>query len=487
MWPGAVNRIYKSTLAIEREHLFLGTHAEYGYPVLLHKRVMREHMHILGNSGSGKTSRVITPLVTSLMRGDDSAIVIIDLKGDMALFEAVRIEAQRSGRTFKHFTNMLGRSSYVFNPLQQINSPVTSISQFVETLMEALRLNHGDGYGSRFFSSQSREWLLKTVQRFPNIASFKELYSKASPEFFRNEAEMDRCREAISVVQQVAEVIALNWKPTAGGSDQPQRDSIFMPDVVQRRQIVYFYLPAIGETSTVKEIASLALYALLAAVKANTELGSNQQTFLFIDEVQQMASEGFKLVFTQARSFGLSLIVSNQSEADLMTRQANRLLDTIRTNTQTKLYLSVDDPNTIKLLEKRSGVSGDGTRLNVNDINFYSSHPDYCICWITRDSGYTTYGGDWFGLKTGFHVSREEFEKRDNASWPASTEATIVAERTAQGVLSFVQGDEPVVSKPRFGSDLEAMPLKVSPDSKWAKRLNAIFARRFPGRDGHET
>src|SRR5690349_12717451 len=130
MWPGAVNRPRKLKPKVEREHLWLGTHAEYGYPILLHKRILREHMHIL-DSGGGKTSRVIAPLLTQLIRSDDSAIVIIDLKGDMALFEAVRIEAERSGRTFKHFTNMLGRSSHVFNPLQQINSPRTSISQFV--------------------------------------------------------------------------------------------------------------------------------------------------------------------------------------------------------------------------------------------------------------------------------------------------------------------------------------------------------------------
>ncbi len=49
-----------------------------------------------------------------------------------------------------------------------------------------------------------------------------------------------------------------------------------------------------------------------------------------------MASESFKLMLRQARGFGLSLILANQSEADLMSKQANRLLDTVRANTQTK-------------------------------------------------------------------------------------------------------------------------------------------------------
>ena len=101
---------------------------------------------------------------------------------------------KRAGRTFKLFTNLLGLATHVFNPYQQLNSTKSSVAQIVETIMESLRLNHGDGYGPRFFTSQIRQWLSETVKRFPTIASFEELLSKATPEFFNNEAAMDRCR-----------------------------------------------------------------------------------------------------------------------------------------------------------------------------------------------------------------------------------------------------------------------------------------------------
>ncbi len=108
MMRPSVNRSRKSKLRIDQQHNWLGTHPEHGYPIVLYKRFVGEHVGILGKTGSGKASRVIAPLVTSLMRSDDSAIVIIDLKGDTALFEVVRMEAERSGRTFKHFTNTRG-------------------------------------------------------------------------------------------------------------------------------------------------------------------------------------------------------------------------------------------------------------------------------------------------------------------------------------------------------------------------------------------
>jgi hypothetical protein len=495
-WDAVIGRLQGSNNQRERDHLWLGTHAEYGYPVLLDKAILKEHVHIMGGSGSGKTSRALGPLLTQLIRKGDSAIMIIDLKGEMASFETARIEALRHGRTFKHVTNELGRSTYLFNPLQQMNSSSISISQFVETLMESLRLNHGDGYGSRFFSSQSRAWLLKTIKRWPNIASFEELYSKASPEFFRNEAEMDRCREAISVIQQIADIVAMNWKPLPGGSERPLKEAVFMPDVVEQGQVIYCSCSAIGETSTVKEFANLLVSAVLAAVKNYREKGGQQQTYLFIDEFQQMASDGFKLILRQARSFGLSLILSNQSEADLMTKQTNRLLDTVRANTQLKIYFSVSDPNTIKILEKASGLISyereNGMmdyrpRLTVNDILRYSADRDLAICWITRDSGFTAYGGDWFGLRTAHHISEEEYVKRNGAQWPAASEGTIVAVRDQEGHTTFSQGsgEAPV---PVFGSETEEEPiLSVPRDSKWAARLNDIFQRRAANGVLHEN
>lgn len=71
--------------------------------------------------------------------------------------ENVKREAERSRRTFEQFTNALGLSSYIFNPFQELNSKPMSFGQCVETIMESLRLNHGDGYGRRYFSILGRQ------------------------------------------------------------------------------------------------------------------------------------------------------------------------------------------------------------------------------------------------------------------------------------------------------------------------------------------
>jgi hypothetical protein len=489
-----VGRLQPSKSGKKHRYIWLGTHAEYGYPVIMPDEAFSLHAFIQGGTGSGKTWRILMPLLAQFIRGGEGAIIYFDLKGERAVCESLRRECLRIGRVFKYFTNELGLSTFVFNPFRQLNSLTTSFAKCVETIMEALRLQHGDGYGPRYFSALGRQWLMRTIKNWPNLSSFQELHEKASREYFKSEAEMDRCRETITVIEQVAEVTAMNWKPAPGASDQPLKDAIFMPDVVEQGQVVYFSLAAVGETSTVRESANLGLSTVVTTVKDYRARGGKLPVTVVIDEFQQMASENIKLVLRQARDLNIRVICACQSESDLMTKETGRLLDVVRTNTQTKIYLSVEDPNTIKLLEKGAGLIAyegiDGKldyrpRLTVNDIRHYSGHPDLAICWITRDSGFAAYGGDWFGLRTDYHITQDEYEERKLAPWPAPTESTIVAEKTPEGRRNFVQEaafPSAVADEPGQG-----VLFRVVEDSRWGKRLLETFQRRFPERrNGNE-
>jgi hypothetical protein len=52
---------------------------------------------------------------------------------------------------------------------------------------------------------------------------------------------------------------------------------------------IYFWLPAVGENSSVKDVADLALYSLLTAVRAARQEENLSHTFLIVDDFQQMA------------------------------------------------------------------------------------------------------------------------------------------------------------------------------------------------------
>ncbi len=157
IWNLYVNRMLHSSDALERQHLFLGEHHPSGVPILLDQSILNGHAYISGDTGSGKTSLGIIPLLTQLLQKTnrqfdpakrlDASFVIIDLKGDPALFHTARQLAEAQGLPFRWFTSESGRSSYAFNPLDQRAFNELSEIAMTELQMAALSLEHGEGYG----------------------------------------------------------------------------------------------------------------------------------------------------------------------------------------------------------------------------------------------------------------------------------------------------------------------------------------------------
>ncbi len=443
-WAWRVARLQESSNELERDHLWLGAHAEADCPILLHKDILNEHAYLVGDSGSGKTALGITPLVTQLVRNTDAAVVVLDLKGDQALFQSVRHEASEANREFRWFSNELGRSTCVFNPFTQYQDGRISVNQICETLLEALNLNHGEGYGRSYYSRVARRWLSATLRREQgNIRSFRQLYELSKKAEHLNAKEKQDAFELIAVVESLATLEQLNLRPDT--DNQELLDfSIHFPTVIEEGQVVYFWLPAAVESATVREISKLALYSLLSAAFSHSRDsgGDGRQTYLVIDEFQRMASDNFKIILEQARSMGVGIILANQTMEDLKTNDTD-LRATVQTNTRFKQSFSATDLDQQDRMMKASGEALYFTsprdvgefwvrprnvlpRLQRNDIILASDHPLHSIIQVVRGSGYTQHGGFSMPIEGSFHIPRSKYEARQAAPWPERSAKTIV-------------------------------------------------------------
>ena len=183
-WDNRVERIVWSKDPLEQEHYYLGAALEGDYPVLLHRELLHKHAHILGDTGSRKTSIGIAPLVAQLVAREDCSILVIDLKGDKTLFEAAREEAYAVGMPFKWFTNITERSSFVFNPLAQSHVSQMTTNQLTEGILHSLALDYGDDYGRGYYSNLERP----RARRLPQASSeAHRLIQGASPLRVRQE------------------------------------------------------------------------------------------------------------------------------------------------------------------------------------------------------------------------------------------------------------------------------------------------------------
>lgn len=486
-WQGYVNRLQHSKVAAAREHLWLGVHATEDYPVLLHRSILGEHAHLLGDSGSGKTALGMAPLLAQLVSLRDSAVVVIDLKGDMPLFQTAQNGA---GNRFKFFTNEIGKATYAFNPFGPFSSDHISLNQVCEVFLSALGLDHGEGYGRSYYSRVARNLLSRTIQEYPDIASFEELRDKVGKLTNTISDEKDAF-ELIAVVESLATIHQLNYT----AKDLVEEQAINMATVVKNREVVYFWLPAAIETASVREIAKLALYTLFtSAYQHQREHHETPKIWVFVDEFQHVASLNFKLLLQQARSMGMGMILANQTDSDLWTRDLD-LKGTVQTNTRFKQIFSMSNLEEREELSKASGetlyysrrldAAGNvttadekvGPRLMANDIIALSDEPDTSIVLISRGHGYSQFGGYAFPLRGDYHITFEEYERRKNASWPVPSAHTLVTHRKRR---TEARPEAPLLRTAYILSDDEPPP-EVSEKvtaSPWAKHLQALYQAR---------
>jgi hypothetical protein len=480
-WDAYLLRLKESRNEKERQLLWLGATLWYDYPVVVDPELLWEHAYLRGDTGSGKTALGMTPMVMQLLRQNQAAIVIIDLKGDTALFHAVKSEAEARGRVFKWFTNELERSTFVFNPLSITRNEAISLNQVGETLLEALSLSHGEGYGRGYFSRRARQWLTGMFRKHPDTASFEQLYEYASKrEGIRTPQDYQDVFELLSVLESLSYFPQLNMRPTQSGQPAAalQKDSaldaaIDLRQAIREKHVIYFWLPAAAEAASVREIAKLAVYTLLQEhLRHEREEGFAAKTVLMIDEFQRMASGGFRIILEQARSYGIVAVLANQTFQDLQTPDAD-IRHTVASNTRLKQTFSAPDVVQQDDLMKASGeeplasdwwllglgrrrwrptprpmaeVAGVNRTLGLprvtrNQVITVSDDPFASLLTISRGSGYTQWGGFSIPISIrDFTITKERYEELKRAKWPEEDENTIVVRRdipTADQIQGF--------------------------------------------------
>lgn len=460
-WAAAVERLQGSSNPVERRHVWMGLSREDDYPVLLDRELLQQHMHILGGTGSGKTSR-ITPLLEQLVRPDCSAVVI-DLKGDMALFESARLSAKRAGIPFKWFTSESSRSTFVFNPFTQKHMLSRTALERSQVYSKAFGLEHGPGYGRSHFSSENRDVILRCLEYFDDVPSFawldyeiESLKKGAVGKVFSTEKQQQDASDTIAIFRTMARVDALNISRKAlppridsregrtlvDPLDDEERarlceHAIDMGDVLSVPSVVYFHLPASIHSATNREIGKFALYALLTAADKDAD---ETRVYVFIDEFQEIASDDLDVFLSQARSKGISLILVNQAACQLSKIGAH-LLQTVQANTFTNQVLAVNEPEQRRAIMELSGEAmyelysrsltqgGSasetrgtreeiGPRFRPNDIIELSARDEECLVTFKENRGYTRFDGYSFRMFSDYHITLEEYRARRGASWP---------------------------------------------------------------------
>jgi len=477
---GYFDRLRNSRNPHERRSILVGRSHRAGHPVLLDTDLLFEHMHILGATGGGKTTLGLMTDAIQLIRRRDGAVVIIDGKGDDALFQTVRLEAERAGRTFKWFTNKPHRSTYIFNPFEEKIIRRLTLTDIVSFVTQALNLHHGSDYGRAWFSMAARMLLKRAVEFSMGTPTWRDpsprnsLFPKEPIRSFRqlepilrdlaSGEEFQAARHLCFIVECLAEFDQMNLSPNHVPNATALAHAIHMPEVIRDKQVIYFYLVAATDLVSVGEIGRLALYSLLQAAMAHRdEFGETPRAYCLCDEAQTLIAQNIANVLAQARSHGLACILANQTMSQLNPPGGPDLRELVMNCMCIKQIFSARDPWLQEYISSQSGITKyfnlsydqlpedvlagnigaglalpdmygiprvgvsefTGPRVTPHEIQAFSRQDNLCLFSIDHSRGFSRTNG-YFPMFVDWPMAASEYRRRrDKIAWPSVNAATL--------------------------------------------------------------
>lgn len=458
-WPDMVRAMQTSVDPIERKSVFMGQVAQDKSPLLVPRDLYCEHGHFLGDSGAGKTSLGVAPLVEQLGRTGDCSIIVVDLKADsMELFSTLQAAASGANPQIhndipiKHFSNQKGLSTFGFNLLRYAFFRNLDLYLRTDILCGALGLTYGADYGEGYYSSANAAVLYHTLKTYPDITTFRELaerigYISANAKKTELHPEIRKAGVHVqTVMDRLGSFEALNITDDGRYDQSVIDEEIDFTRVFQKPEFHYYHLSSTLGPGSSPEIARLITYSLLAAA---TQVERRCQVFLVIDEFQRMVARNIEYMLQLARSMGVGIILANQSMQDLRTGTAD-LIPAIESNCRYRQWFAVSSAEDRQRLIEGSGETIEyvmsytnsagpngatqsiscqervASRLTVNDVLLASDHPRQSIVRISRGAGYAQYGGMPFVVESNYHITQEEYQRRKSLPWPDKVPGSFV-------------------------------------------------------------
>ncbi len=475
-WSSIVESMRESPNPVERNGIFLGYVAADGSPVVVDRELLFQHSHVLGATGTNKSSMGLAPYIEQIISFPDTSVVIIDLKADTPeLYHAANSAMQRyrSDTTkfgeLKMFSLENDTGTHVFNPFLTQGWTNLSLLARCDVLCTACGLAYGNDYGRSFFTSSNSAVVREANLANPDAMSFRQLFSDVARLLTENsDTLLPEVRKAgvhsMEVIGRMAAFNSLNVVPGNGYPDAALDAQIQLADFFQRPNVAFFRLPSTTASIGAPAIARLVLFFLIIAGKTAER---KIKIHIVCDEFQRMASESLDQIMQLARSHDCSLTLANQSLSDLQA-SSSRIYQAVSGSCAIRQWFSVSSLSDIESLQKQMGTheevqvttthSSKGTntsykvdhvpRARITDLHTISEHPNLSVLQVGGSGrAYARYRGIPFICYSNYHISKTEFERRKKLGWPNDLPGMIKAKEEVQ-IVSF---KSPSNKKPKRG------------------------------------
>lgn len=348
----------------------LGVSKETKQPVILPLKDRYLHMLILGPTGSGKTSRIILPMIYDDIVNEDLGVIVLEPKGDLA--EKVYAMGKMTGRKVVYFNPMLKGCPY-FNPLMGEEDLV------IENIVTTFKMLDN---GTKTFFQDNNENLLrrsiKVVKRLygdkANLMLLETLLmntgGKGNEMINRFERECNGASVPASVVKENADIASWfkedyytgatgqrggtkTYENTSGVRNQLSKlnansylKKVLNPpdDIVLDDSNCLDFVKCLAEGNIITISSAqgslrdlgkfLGYFLILQLQSAVFSRPGNENTrrgcMLYIDEFQTYSNPGFSVMLEQGRSYRVASHLATQTRAAIGMNSGNMGKDFIQ-------------------------------------------------------------------------------------------------------------------------------------------------------------
>lgn len=348
----------------------LGVNQETHQPVILPLKDRYLHMLILGPTGSGKTSRIILPLIYDDVLNKDLGVIVLEPKGDLA--EKVYAMAKLTGREVTYFNPMMKNCPY-FNPLvgeedMVIENLVTTFKMLdngtktffqdnnenlIRRSVKVIKRLYGDkatlsqletlilntsGQGSEMISELKRtnrvdKWTAAIIKENTDIASwFEDDYftgatgQRGGTKTYENTSGVRNQLSKLNANSYLRKVL----NPPADIKLTPE-NSIDFVKCLEEGNIITMC----SAQGSLRDLGKFLGYFLILQLQTATlSRPGNEDTrrgcMLYIDEFQTYANSGFSVMLEQGRSYRVASHLATQTRAAIGMGSGNMGKDFIQ-------------------------------------------------------------------------------------------------------------------------------------------------------------
>jgi conjugal transfer pilus assembly protein TraD len=356
----------------------LGTDAG-GAPVVLGDSQLSAHGLILGASGSGKSTTLLSILTDQIGRGNP--VIVLDLKGSPAFAGELAAAAAAAGRPFKLFSPD-GPSRW--NPLAHGNATQLkdkliaserftephyqrAAERYVQTVLQVLQATHPDRAAElhevvALMDPRRLSGALRALPR-ERAARVQDYVASLTPD------QQSAIRGFATRLALISESNVGPWLASEPGTrpepgtgpepgTRPERDAIDLRAALEGREIVLFSLNSSTYGKLASQLGTLAIQDLIAAAGHRLEASSSgklPQATIGIDEFSALGTENVIGLLARGREAGFSVVLVTQELADL-DRAGRGMRDQVVGNTAVKIAHRQDVPASAQMIAEMAGT-----------------------------------------------------------------------------------------------------------------------------------